>query len=189
MRRMLRRQLDAQSVPAARMLRMAPFRTGHDELQHPLPWRLMQNGPVTKYWRPECFEQDLAALVALEFHVVRFDVASWGDELAMGDALRDGLALPSYTGRSFDALADSLTDVEVSDEGGVVVALDNFTETERFETLLRVLAEASRWWLLFGRLFIVLLRTDDPDYTGPTNLGATAANWNNHEWLAAKRKP
>lgn len=30
---------------------MAPFRYGEDEYEHTLPWLLMQNGPVTMYWR------------------------------------------------------------------------------------------------------------------------------------------
>jgi hypothetical protein len=38
----------------------------------------------------------------------------------------------------------------VPDDGGLVVALDNCLGTERNDTLLDVVASASRWWLLFG---------------------------------------
>ena len=168
---------------------MAPFRLDHDELRHELPWLLMQNGPVTKYWRRDGFEEDIAEVQTRGFRVVRFDVSSWADEDAMYSELRDSLGLPDYMGMGFDSLADALTDLDVPEEGGVVVALDSFTETARTDTLLEVLARASRWWLLFGRVFAILLRTDDPGYLGPTSLGATQAQWNRREWLTAKRHP
>jgi hypothetical protein len=64
---------------------------------------------------------------------------------------------------------------------------DNFTATDINEVLLDVLAAASRRWLLFGRLLVVLLRTDDAEYEGPAILGAVAACWNGREWPAANR--
>jgi RNAse (barnase) inhibitor barstar len=167
---------------------LAPFRREHDELQHGLVWRLMQNGPVTKYWQREIFDADIAELTALGVRVFRFDCAAWIDDDAMHDQLRNEFELPAYTGRNFDALADSLSDAPVpSEHGGVVVALDNYMASERNDALLRVLASASRWWLLFGRVFAAILRTDDPAYQGPANLGATPPLWNGREWLNAKR--
>lgn len=46
----------------------------------------------------------------------------------------------------------------------MIVALDNMTEAPRADVLFQVLADASRWWLLLGRIFAVLARTDKPDY-------------------------
>lgn len=90
------------------------------------PRLLKQNGPVTKYWRREGFEEDLAEMQARGFRVERFDVRAWADEDAMYCELRDGLGLPGHTGMNFDALADSLTDMDVPQDGGGVIALDNF---------------------------------------------------------------
>jgi len=118
---------------------MTPFRLNHDELKHELPWLLMQNGPVTKYWRRDGFEADLAAMEALGFRVDRFDVGAWVDEDAMFCALRDGLGLPAHTGMNFDALADSLADMDVPDDGGAVIALDNFMESRRSDKLPAVI--------------------------------------------------
>jgi hypothetical protein len=66
---------------------MAPFQLNRDELQHDLPWRLMQNSPVTLYCRRDYFEED---------------------ESALHEALRLGLGFPHHTGHNFDALNDSL---------------------------------------------------------------------------------
>jgi hypothetical protein len=148
----------------------------------------MQNGPVTKYWRREYFTEDLSELSSLGVRIAHFDVRSWGDDVSkMRDVLRDELGMPSYTGDNFDAIADSLTDIDVPDDGGLVIGLDNFTASDTNEVLLDVLAAASRRWLLFGRLLVVLLRTDNGQYEGPTSLGATAAGWNGREWLTANR--
>lgn len=171
---------------------MAPFRLRHDELQHELPWRLMQNGPVTKYWRREYFEEDLAELIGREYWVPRFDCSKWHSEREMHDALRTGLRLPDHTSHNFDALSYSLTDAPVPDRSGLMLALDNFTDANRSDTLLDVLAGASRWWLLFGRILGALLRTDDATYDGG-KVGATPLNWNVREqgdrgpWRCDKR--
>lgn len=163
---------------------MAPFRLGYDELQHELPWLLMLNGPVTKYWRHEYFEEDVEDLQRRGFVVQRFDCARWRDAAMMFDDLKAGLGLPAYTGSGFDALADSLTDIDVPEPTGMMVALDNFNSLEEGDMLLHVLGAASRWWLLFGRLFAVLIRTDDPVYGGPIVRGVPV-NWNGREWLNA----
>lgn len=99
---------------------MAPFRLGHDELQHELPWLLMRNGPVTKYWRRDVFEQDLDGMLARGYRVRRFDCSRWRSEDDLHSTLKAGLELPAYTGSGFDALADSLTDIEVPEESGVL---------------------------------------------------------------------
>lgn len=171
---------------------MAPFRLDHDEYEHELPWRLMQNGPVTKYWRREALDEDVDALEGWGFTIRRLDCASWTNDNKMHQALREVFELPDYYGANLDALDDCLQDadvVDVPEAGGLAVVLDNFSGSEeRNEQLLRLLADTSRWWLLFGRLVVVLLRTDDARYEGPRDLGVTPARWNDREWLDASRE-
>jgi hypothetical protein len=104
----------------------------------------------------------------------------------MFSELKAGLALPAYTGSGMDALADALTDIEIPDASGVVVALDNFNQVSWTHALLDVLAAASRYWLLFGRILMILLRTDDATYVGP-HVGCSVPMWNGREWLNASR--
>jgi RNAse (barnase) inhibitor barstar len=166
---------------------MTPFRLDDDESERGLPWRLMRNGPVTKYWRQEYFEEDIKELEQRRFRVVPFNCREWPDEATMHEALRVALGLPENTGRNFDALADSLSEIDVPEDGGLVVALDNFEESERNNRLFQVFADASRWWLLFGRTLAVIIRTDDPAYRGRDTLGATPPQWNGREWLDSNR--
>jgi len=166
---------------------VAPF--DPDAVADELPWLLMESGPVTKYWRRDGFEEDIAELQELGFRVARFDVSSWVDKDAMFTELCCSLRLDHVPGMGFDWLDDTLRSLDVPDEGGLVVALDNFTESAGTNTLLRVFADASRWWLLFGRVFAIALRTDDSDYEGPADLGVTRAHWNYREQLDARRQP
>ena len=134
---------------------MAPFRPNRDEYEHDLPWRLMQNGPVTLYWRREYFAEDIGAPRERGFVVPLFDCRAWPDEFALHEELRVGLGMPDYTGHSFDALNDSLSEIDVPED-------------------------------LFGRIFGVLARTDDPNYA-PPRVGGMRPAWNGREWLDANR--
>jgi RNAse (barnase) inhibitor barstar len=165
---------------------VAPFRLNHDELRHELAWRLMQNSPVTLYRRHEVFGEDLRELETIGFVVARFDCAEWATEDALHAALKRGLRLRDYTGANFDALDDSLADIDVPEHTGLMVALDHVDRSPRSEVLLDVLAGASRWWLLFGRIFGVLARVDDPRYQAPA-VGAMRPSWNGREWLDSDR--
>ncbi len=167
-------------------MRVAPFRIDHDDIEHELPWRLMQNGPVTLYRRTEYFQADLVELRERGFVVRYFDCRSWATEPDLHDALRVGLGMPDYTGHNFDALADSLSDIDVPEESGLFVSLDHVTEAPRSDLLLHVLARASRRWLLFGRIFGVVARTDDPNYDAPV-VGAMRPMWNGREWADSAR--
>lgn len=157
---------------------MAPFRHRHDELQHELPWLLMQNGPVTKYWRREYFEEDIAELLRRDYWVPRFDCSSWRNEREMHKVLKAGLRLGDYIGDNLQALEESVEYAPIPDHSGLMVALDNFTDANH--RLLDTLAYASRWSLLFGRILGVLLRTDDAAYEGKS-VGAESLNWNRRE--------
>jgi RNAse (barnase) inhibitor barstar len=102
---------------------VAPFRLDHG---NELPWLLMQNGPVTMYARRDDLDAAVIELRTFQFVVCRFDCATWADDAHMHRELRDGLGLPDYTGANFDALSDSLTDMDVPDIGGVAIVLDEF---------------------------------------------------------------
>jgi hypothetical protein len=106
----------------------------------------------------------------------------------MYDDLQTGFCLPQSVG-NLNALRDVLEDIDVPDEGGMAVVLQSIDTTlERVEPVLETLAHMSRYWLLFGRRFVVLAQTHDPRYRGPTSLAAAPARWNPREWLNAARK-
>jgi RNAse (barnase) inhibitor barstar len=163
---------------------MAPFRLGsHDLGPSTLDWWLMLNGPVSLYLRPEYLDEDLDELRKLGYTVRSFDCSHWTTWEAAHEDLSSGFGLPESWGRNLDALRDVLTDLEVPDDGGMVVVLRAINgELDRVEPVIEALADTSRYWLLFGRRFLVLAQTTDALYRGPSDLGAMPAQWNKREW-------
>src|SRR4051812_34976170 len=113
----------------------------------------MMNAPMTIYTRRDLFENDISDLQSRGWEGGDFDCRDWTTEDELHDALRVGLGMPDYTGRNVDAMDDSLGDIEVPEATGLMVALEHATDAPRADVLLDVLASASRWWLLFGRIF------------------------------------
>ncbi len=171
---------------------MAAFSDDPETLQR-TDWRLLQNGPVTLYWRPECMREDVDWLETHGYIIHHFDVTDWTDLAIMHSQFQSNLAFPDYYGKNLDALNDCLSDVEIPDDAGTVLAFAHFdslvaSQSTIAAALLDILADNSRRAMLFGKRLIVLLQTDSPDFrTGP--IGATTGNWNCREWLDSNRIP
>lgn len=156
-------------------------------------WRLLQNGPVTLYWRPECMREDVEWLEAHGYIIHHFDVAGWNDLAKMHSEFQSKLAFPDYYGKNLDALNDCLSDVGIPDDAGIALAFAHFDSLVAAQprvaaALLDIMADNSRRAMLFGKRFIALVQTDSPDFrTGP--IGTMTGNWNCREWLDSNRKP
>lgn len=86
---------------------MAAFSDDPETLER-LDWRLLQNGPVTVYWRPEYMREDVAWLKTHGYIVHQFDVAGWNDLARMHGEFQSKLAFPDYYGKNLAALNDCL---------------------------------------------------------------------------------
>ena len=120
----------------------------------------------------------------------RFDAATWVTDGEMHTQLKSGLGFPAYYGANYDALDDSLEDIEVPGHGGLTVVIEHFDRWEGpADVLLGAFARAARYWLLLGRKLIVLLRVEHARYedVGPPHIGATPAQWNPREFLDSSR--
>ena len=102
--------------------------------------------------------------------------------------LKTKLSFPDYYGENWDALNDCLSDLEITDEGQIVLfrRLDNL-DTNRVHMLLDIFASNSRLQMLFGKRLIVLAQVDNPNYQIDP-VGATPVMWNGAEWLDKNRQ-
>ena len=168
---------------------MAPFTLGqHGRGSSTLDWRLLSRSPVALYLRAQYQAEDAAQLTGLGYVVRTFDCSRWTSRDVMYDDLRTGFCLPQSVA-NLNALRDVLEDIAVPDEGGMAVLFQSIDAAlDRVEPVLEALAWASRYWLLFGRRFVVLAQTHDPRYQGPNNLAAAPAQWNPREGLNADRR-
>jgi RNAse (barnase) inhibitor barstar len=169
---------------------MASFKQDSEEWQR-LDWRLLQNSPITLYFQRPVLEADTAWFVAHGYRVLslRAEERQSPDELLV--ELGKLLAFPDYYGRNLDAFNDCLSDVDVPDDGGLVVVLDQFDAFARLnpsfaQRVLDICANNSRRFLLTGLRFVVLVQSDDPRISFEP-VGASPVMWNPQEWLNSKR--
>lgn len=154
-------------------------------------WMLLQNGPVSLYFRHDALDSDVAWLRDQGYRVEELDCRAWADERAMHQAFAAQLAFPDYYGMNLDALSDCISDVEVPVDCGLVLVLDRFDSFASHhrkvaQTVLDILADNARRFLLFGRRLLVLVQSDDPRISF-SPVGATAVSWNPKEWLDEDR--
>lgn len=169
---------------------MATFSGNASDFER-LDWRLLQNGAVALYFQRGVLHEDVVWLRAHAYEVVELDCLGWGDEKDMHRALSAALSFPDYYGMNLDALNDCMAEVDVPDEGGLVLAFLRFDafamrQREVAEGVLDILADNARRFLLFGRRLLVLLQSDEP-HLSFAPVGATAVSWNPKEWLDKDR--
>jgi hypothetical protein len=118
----------------------------------------------------------------------------------MHESLQDVFRFPEYYGKNLDALWDCMTDLLVPKEGGVAIVLNSYDvytrgpgssrasgeTTAAAQTVLDIMASASRVMLLTGKRLITLVQSDDPRMQFG-KLGGVSAEWNKREWLNRDR--
>jgi len=115
----------------------------------------------------------------------------------MHRALAAALGFPDYYGNNLEALNDCLGDVAAgeygapSDATGLVLVLmgfDTFAASHRSsaQALLDIFAGQARNAALFGHRMFCLVQSGDPKLTFEP-VGAMSVEWNDAEWLDAKR--
>jgi RNAse (barnase) inhibitor barstar len=154
-------------------------------------WRILQNGAISLYFRLGVLAEDIDWLREHGYIVHEFDCAGWISDVEMHRDLSVALEFESYYGENLDALHDCLSDIVVSDDGGVALAFQSFDEFARrsprtAQVLLDILQDNSRWHLLFGRRFIALAQSSDPELAFD-RVGSCPVTWNRREALRAKR--
>jgi Barstar (barnase inhibitor) len=177
---------------------MAPF--GESDLyQNPLDYCILRDGGIALYRRPEFLAEDIEWLTNRKYQVYSFDCQKWVSGEAMHLDLTTVLSVPGYFGRNLDALRDSLSDLAVPDVGGSALMLRRFDAYSKgegaamlpsgrteAEEVLDILAGTSRYFLLTGKRFVVLVQSDDPTLRYE-RLGGRSAQWNRREWLDKDR--
>lgn len=165
---------------------MAAFLKGADNAQK-LDFQIYQNGWSNLYWKMEVLEEDLTWFGRASYHIVDFDCSSWW---SMDDAHLDfkkQFCFPDYYGSNYAALHDCLSEIDIS-ENGMLVVFRHFQVMDPVAAhhLLDILATHSRQNLLVGRKLLTLVQVDNPLYHIEP-VGSCPVLWNQSEWLNSKR--
>jgi RNAse (barnase) inhibitor barstar len=156
-----------------------------------LDFKLLQNSFVTLYFRQQFLSEDINALKKLGYEAIEFDASLWKSECDFFDVVSQNLKFPSYFGRNLNALNDCLGEIDISDNGGLVIS---FLKYDAFhpkssgfkQAVLDIIAINARQNLLFGKRLICLVQSDDPKISF-SEVGAQPVIWNPREWMNNSR--
>jgi|SRR5690348_8766215 len=170
--------------------RKSPVRTDRFASDR-LDIQLLQSSAVTLYHKQSILAQDLSWLQQAGYHSYALDAALWKTASDFHADVKRELGLPEYYAGNLASWIDSLGDLDVPSEGGVVVQFRHFDAFARVEphfahTLLDSIESASRRFLLMERRLLALVQSDDPRIRFE-RIGAAPVNWNPREWLDADR--
>ena len=151
-----------------------------------LDFEVLAEGGVALYYQHDVLAEDLAWLALERYEVVQFDEEATESLDAFHFEAR--LKLAADDGEyeaSNEGFREAASRLEVPEPGGVALiftGIERMVAEDKLATmlLLDALSDLSREFLLFGRRFITLAQTDDPDL----KLGAVGAKqitWNPRE--------
>ena len=154
--------------------------------------RLLQNGSVVLYHNPFLMEEHTVLLVRKGWQFKEIYVADTGTSKDFYDQASMALDFPNYFGRNLDAFRDYLSDIAFPESGRLALGLIRFDLVAKHDagfahTVLDILAESERHWLMEGKRILFLVQSSDPNLRFPP-VGATKVLWNFEEWLDSNRK-
>lgn len=175
------------------------FNNTPDDWQR-LDWQILRDGGIHFYRRSEYLIEDTKWLANHDYDLFEFGCQSWTSQDDMFSDFARVLRLPDYFGRNFDALNECIADLPITENRGAAIVLARFdayaggagsAPTQRMmneaETVLDIIASASRFHLLNGNRLVALVQTDDPELRFGV-LGGNTPVWNRREWLNASRQ-
>jgi len=103
-----------------------------------------------------------AELSEAGWFVARCDCSTANDKATLIHAIATSLEFPEWTGRNWDACADSLTDLGWLDASSVVLVLDHVDQIRaaapaHWQTAREIMTEAAEWWQSEQKTLIVIV--------------------------------
>lgn len=164
---------------------MAVFSKTDIENKH-LDWELFRFSPLVLYYQRSVLDKDIKWLSEHGYTIFRFDAGGWQTEDAFHHEVRTALRLSGYHSCNLDSLNDSLLDLKIPEEGGVVLVFEAFDQfasrcTYAAQSLLDFIVRHSRRFLLTGDRFFALIHSQTKDHELKP-AGAYSAILNPYEW-------
>ncbi len=161
------------------------------QLRERLDWALLKCGPIALFHQPAVLSASALWLKQHGYVIAEADCGSCDSKTAVLGTIGQALGFPDGPNPNLDSFNDDFYNIEVPEDGGYALVLLRFDRVAKklpriAEELLNILANASRDQMLFGRRFLCLVQSDNPElHFGP--VGGLAPCWNPQEWLDKDR--
>lgn len=143
---------------------MAPFNLSDDSDR--LDWYLLQNGPAVLYFSRSVLAEHAAWLRRHHYGVHQFDCSADDTEDDLHREIGKALGFHGYKRSHLDAFNDFLSQLEIPQEGGLALVFAGFDAVwrkspDRLWTMLDIIADNARRFLLTGMRLLTLVQSDD----------------------------
>ncbi|MEX1369423.1 MAG: barstar family protein [Nannocystaceae bacterium] len=150
-----------------------------------LDFEILAEGGVALYFQHEVLGEDLAWLALERYEVVQFDEEALESVEGFHFEARLKLGFPEGYEPTLEDLRDSMSEIEVPDEGGVALVLLGVEriaadDLEGLRSIVGVISDLSHEFLLTGHRLVTLLQSEDPELD-LGSLGARSVLWNPRE--------
>jgi hypothetical protein len=170
---------------------MAAFRESELNYRERLDWALLQCGPIALFHKRDILAASVEWLREHSYVIAEADCGCCDSKAAVLNTIGQALGFLEGPNPNLDAFNDDFYNIEVPEDGGYALVLLRFERVAKklpgiAEQVLDILANASRDKLLFGRRFLCLVQSDNPELQfGP--VGGLKPWWNPQEWLDKDR--
>jgi hypothetical protein len=157
-------------------------------------WRLLQEGAVSLFWKPQVLDATKDDLKQLGYEILDIEcghgVEHFRAQVSLALRWEEQFGYSPWTG-NLDALNDALREYPAPASGRSALALLGFHALAAVDgdfafRTLDLIECAARRRLLLGDLLVCLVQTNDNRFTCPP-LGGRAPSWNPREWLNSDR--
>jgi hypothetical protein len=159
-------------------------------------WRLLQNGAVNLFRRPEVIAQAQVSLEGLGYRISQVNCRDgqpvFREQMSEALSWREQFCYGLWTG-SIDALNDGFSLCSFGENGRAAFVFQGFhriaaEDAQWAHAVLDAFECSARSHLLSGNFLIGLVQTDDERFCCPP-LGGRSPSWNDKEWLHTKHSP
>ena len=164
---------------------MASFKNDPADFNR-LDYSLLKNGSINLYYKKEILKADIEWFKKAEYRIVEINTDEWVDESAFHKCVGKSLGY-SCVGGNLNCFRDHVGELDIPQKSGMLIVLMNFDKfysknKELADIVIDIIAEESRFHMLFGNRLITMLQLNNPKIELPS-VGAMTIGWNSKEWF------
>jgi RNAse (barnase) inhibitor barstar len=131
-----------------------------------LDYEIISRGFLKPYNDYQVLKDNTEWFVSEGYKIITFDCTEWTDKKAMHDSLHNQFDFPNYYGHNWDALQECLNEIEIQ-ENGLVVIFDNFNNMniKDAHTLIDVFVSSAQRHLIFSERLLVLVKVENRKFS------------------------